>query len=41
MTDRVNLKIMPDTKELLDEQKRNMETWDSCLRRLAREADSE
>lgn len=37
---RKNLKIAPDTYEELKEGKRDMETWDSYLRRLQREADA-
>jgi len=32
---RANLKIDPATKEQLDECKRDGETWDECLQRLA------
>lgn len=35
MTDRQNLKIKPGTYATLREQKRDGETWDDCLRRLA------
>ena len=38
MTDRRNLKIAADTYETLADGKRDMETWDSYLRRLRREA---
>jgi len=38
MTDRKNLKIAADTYDLLKEEKRDMETWDSMFRRLLREA---
>jgi len=37
MTDRKNLKIAEDTYEELKDEKRQMETWDSFLRRLLRE----
>jgi len=39
MTDRKNLKIRSDTYELLADDKRSMETWDSYFRRLRQEAD--
>lgn len=32
---RVNIKTSKETKEILDECKRDGETWDDCLRRLA------
>ena len=38
---RKNLKIAEDTYEDLREEKRKMETWDSYLRRLLREAGDE
>jgi predicted CopG family antitoxin len=38
MTERKNLKIAPDTYDQLKDEKRNMETWDSLMRRLIREA---
>jgi len=38
MSDRKNLKIASDTYDALREGKRKMETWDSYLRRLKREA---
>ena len=34
MPERKNLKIAPDTFEDLKDEKRDMETWDSMLRRL-------
>jgi len=37
MTNRKNLKIAPDTYDDLREEKRDMETWDSMLRRLIHE----
>jgi len=37
MTDRKNLKISEDTYDKLREEKRDMETWDSMLRRLLRD----
>ena len=37
MTERKNLKIAPDTYDELRDEKRDMETWDSMLRRLMRE----
>ena len=39
MTERKNLKIAPDTYDDLKSEKRDMETWDSMLRRLMRESD--
>ena len=36
---RKNLKINEDTYDELKEKKRQMETWDSYLRRLQREAE--
>ena len=36
---RKNLKINEDTYEELRDEKRQMETWDSYLRRLQREAE--
>ena len=36
---RKNLKINEDTYDELKEEKRKMETWDSYLRRLQREAE--
>ena len=39
MTNRKNLKIAPDTYDELRDEKRDMETWDSMLRRLVRESD--
>ena len=36
---RKNLKINEDTYETLRDGKREMETWDSYLRRLQREAE--
>ena len=36
---RKNLKINEDTYDELKEKKRKMETWDSYLRRLRREAE--
>ena len=36
---RKNLKIDEDTYDELKEKKRQMETWDSYLRRLQREAE--
>ena len=39
MTERKNLKIAEDTYDELREEKRDMETWDSMLRRLMRESD--
>ena len=39
MTNRKNLKIAEDTYDELKEEKRKMETWDSYLRRLQREAE--
>lgn len=41
MTDRKNLKIAADTYDLLKDEKRDMETWDSFYRRLLREADDD
>jgi hypothetical protein len=41
MTERKNLKITPETYQIVKEAKRDMETWDSCLRRLVREADEQ
>lgn len=41
MTERKNLKIAPDTYDDLRAEKRDMETWDSLLRRLVREASDE
>lgn len=41
MSDKKNLKITEATHERLKQEKRDMETWDSCLRRLAREAADE
>jgi predicted CopG family antitoxin len=38
MTNRKNLKIAPDTYDELKDEKRDMETWDSLMRRLIREA---
>jgi hypothetical protein len=37
--ERKNLKMRQDTFDLLKKGKRDMETWDSYLRRLRREAD--
>jgi len=37
MSDRKNLKIAPDTYDDLQDEKRDMETWDSMFRRLMRE----
>ena len=39
MTERKNLKIAKDTYDDLKDEKRDMETWDSMLRRLMRESD--
>ena len=39
MTKRKNLKINEDTYDELKAEKRKMETWDSYLRRLQREAE--
>ena len=39
MTERKNLKIAIDTYDDLKAEKRDMETWDSMLRRLVRESD--
>jgi len=39
MTERKNLKIAPDTYQILKNEKRQMETWDSMFRRLARNAE--
>ena len=39
MTNRKNLKIAEDTYDELRDEKRDMETWDSMLRRLVRESD--
>ena len=36
MSNRKNLKIAPDTYDELRDEKRDMETWDSMLRRLVR-----
>ena len=41
MNERKNLKITPETYDDLSKEKRDMETWDSMLRRLLRDADSE
>ena len=38
---RKNLKIATDTYDELRDEKRDMETWDSMLRRLLRETDRE
>jgi hypothetical protein len=38
MSDRKNIKVREDTFDLLADGKRKMETWDSYLRRLRREA---
>ena len=37
MSDRKNLKIAEDTYDDLNDEKRDMETWDSMLRRVLRE----
>ena len=37
MTERKNLKIALDTYDDLKDEKRDMETWDSLLRRLLRD----
>ena len=37
MTERKNLKIALDTYDELKDEKRDMETWDSLLRRLLRD----
>ena len=37
MSKRKNLKIAEDTYDDLREEKRDMETWDSMLRRLLRD----
>ena len=39
MTERKNLKIATDTYDDLREEKRDMETWDSMLRRLLRDGE--
>lgn len=39
MPNRKNLKINPDTYEELRDEKRDMETWDSMLRRLLRQSE--
>jgi hypothetical protein len=41
MSERKNLKIREDTFEHLADGKRDMETWDSYLRRLRREANDD
>jgi len=41
MSERKNLKIAKDTYDELREEKRDMETWDSMLRRLMREDNDE
>jgi len=41
MTNRKNLKIAVDTYEQLKDEKRQMETWDSLLRRLVTEAQAD
>ena len=38
---RKNLKINEDTYDDLREEKRDMETWDSMLRRLLREGEAD
>ena len=32
---RQNIKVSEDTKDMLDDSKRDNETWDDCLQRLA------
>jgi len=39
MSNRKNLKIAPDTYDLLKAEKRDMETWDAMFRRLLAERD--
>jgi predicted CopG family antitoxin len=41
MTNRKNLKITHDTYHILKDEKRQMETWDSLLRRLTKEAQAD
>jgi predicted CopG family antitoxin len=41
MTERKNLKIASDTYDDLLDEKRDMETWDSMLRRLLRDGGEE
>jgi hypothetical protein len=38
MTERKNIKVHPDTHELLKEEKGDMETFDRLLERLVRES---
>jgi hypothetical protein len=32
---RQNIKVSEETKDMLDDSKRDNETWDDCLQRLA------